>query len=289
MDRYKRLDGQLHPTATNIVIECCDVTMSKGDGKGRRLQPGEMHKDEGLLLLPEAVLHAIFLSGYLSTYEVFSAVPLVSKRFHDLVYQQSCMFDITGCKRPLNMGKFTRLFKNLCKLQYLDLSFLSCSPASTSESRAHLKFPALDSILAKDGGEHLRYLSLRGTSVTDKNLGNKILSLHSLMYLDLSKSCSQRFHDIGDVSMAKIGTLSNLHWLNISGTSVTDDGLRSLVTNKTQKTLKYLSVQLCCRLTCVVTDILRLLPLVALDISGVASLTNQSITTLVDPRYGDIM
>lgn len=160
-------------------------------------------------------------------------------------------------------------------LQYVDLSY-----AHNVKKKI---FPKLCDLIDGSNNKNIRYLSLRGTSASDKSLLG-IATYSSLMYLDISKSSSLDITSIGDSTVMSLANLSNLHWLNISGTSVSVDGISALSTGSCRHSLKYLGIQQCVWLTGEVCIALRRFSLVVLDISGILGLTDADVNNLVDPE-----
>jgi hypothetical protein len=259
---------------------------SRVKGRGSPRSPRSDYTDEvfssssDLLSLPDNLLCGILLSGYLSTDVVLKIVRFVSRQCNALVLKYLSVLDFGGSNRRgiyINMDHKKHMAVFLSKismLQYVDLS--------NAKLVKSVKFPKLSSIIPAGNFQNIRYLSLRGTTITGDSLAD-IASFSSLMYLDISKSSASLKAVIGDDTVLKLANLSNLHWLNLSGTAVSDVGIEALSNGGCARSLRYLGLQQCTGLSKASCKHISRFSLVLLDMSGVSDLTDDSIAELVGP------
>lgn len=200
------------------------------------------HTEEGaflqqqscLISLPIAVLEGIILSGYLPTTMVLKKIRSVCCFLQRLISKKIVIVDAESS--TINDVGILKVLRHAEQIYYLNLGFTQVKSFMWKINTSKL--------------ESLRYLSLRGAEkVTDKSL-KSIGLLQSLVYLDVSKSKSEQFALITDVSLVGISSLRNLWWLNLGGTAVTDDGIRQLCCDGlTAASLRYLGLGGCIMLT----------------------------------------
>lgn len=252
------------------------------------IDSGEViRSNSDFLSLSDYLLNGILFSGYLSTYEVLNSIRLVSRQCNSLTLKYLGVIDLsihTNRRRiHLNLVHKRHLADMLSRsamLQFVDLSYAY----SSKNADDAVPFPKLSDLIHERNNKNIRYLSLRGTTATDESLQN-VSRYSSLMYLDISKYTSSSLTAIGDTTISSLANMSNLHWLNLSGTSVSNEGIRALCEGSSKHSLKYLAVQQCVWLSGDVCRWLRGLSLVLLDLSGVSSLTDESITDLADAKF----
>lgn len=120
-------------------------------------------------------------------------------------------------------------------------------------------------------------LNLRGTDVDDSNL-SMICQLVNLRLLDISKSLIDYSNCITDEGVLELAALTNLQWLDLSCTDITDVSVESL--GQSCGALTHLSLQCCWLLTDSFSKHITQLKLIALDISCCIQISTVSFSNI---------
>lgn len=222
-----------------------------------------------LLDLSDDTLFGIFFSGYLGfEWRHLKEIALVNKAF---LHVARATVGKVGLNYTRDSDSYViNLATLLSKVTFFDASF------------ATLSYPAETMSALSKWRTTLKSLNLRGTQVSDASLQllkeiclDKPLKLISL---DLSQSKAADRSLITDTALTTFSASSQLRWLNLSMTDISNAGIVIIVSSFPH--LQLLGLQCCRLLTNEGLVPLRSLSLTFLDISGCQQLTKAVIPTL---------
>lgn len=222
-----------------------------------------------LLDLSDDTLFGIFFSGYLGfEWRHLKEIALVNKAF---LHVARATVGKVGLNYTCDSDSFViNLATLLSKVTFFDASF------------ATLSYPAETMSALSKWRTTLKSLNLRGTQVSDASL--QVLKEKcfdrplKLISLDLSQSKAADRRLITDTALTTFSASSQLRWLNLSMTDISNTGIVTIVSSFPH--LQLLGLQCCRLLTNEGLVPLRSLSLTFLDISGCQQLTKAVIPTL---------
>jgi hypothetical protein len=239
-------------------------------------------KHSNLLTLSDDLVGNILFSGYLSkSWSTTVGLILVNKTFFNLAKRY-----LEYCDQKSRLG----FSKETCKLTALD-------PLGIGKVAEHLVYLDIgfcpDLVLTPEFGSMLlcwkstlRGLNVRSMGVDDVFLGTYICQLVHLRFLDVSQMSAGQRGIITDEGCTGLSQLSQLRWLNISMTDISDKTVQLL--SSSCPSLTHVNAHSCRLLTDAATVHLRGLKLRTLDISNCPSITGKGMQALCEKEVGAI-
>lgn len=232
--------------------------------------------------LPEEILVGICFTGYLGFdwYEV-KEYALINRLLFRLA-------QTTAAKIEIHDSLYSKTAQNLSSIMK-NIHFLDFSECMMEY------LPSIHTTIAK-WSHSLKSLIFRGTNIVDEDINyimNNISSSYNplkplkLFSIDLSKAKSADRPQISDRAMEYFTSSpafqgSELLWLNLSMTNISDHSLELIVSHFPK--LQLLGIQCCPRVTDAGLALLSQLPLTFLDITGCKGLTVHSVEALFSQR-----
>jgi hypothetical protein len=246
------------------------------------MEPEAQIWHSNILSLSDDLIGNILFSGYLSkSWNTTVGLILVNKTFCNLGkrYLEYCdqksrlgyskISNQLTPLEPLGIGKVAQ------HLVYLDIGF--CPGLTFS--------PEFGSMLLGWKGT-LRGLNVRSMGVDDAFLSTYICQLIHLRFLDVSQMSSAQRHLITDEGCAGLSGLTQLRWLNISMTDISDKTTSILSTRCPN--LMHVNAHSCRSLTDASLSHLRTLKLRTLDISNCPAITGKGMQALCEKEGSSV-
>ena len=227
------------------------------------------HKSIGILTIPENVLASILFSGYFNSIFVVKNVLLVNKQFHSLGKRSIGALDLRALSitNDVLMKIVTHTSTNL---MYIDLAYTAISNGF------------MHCFSRPSNANTLLGISLRGTDISNNSL-IEISAFTQLRMLDLAKSKKDQSSQITDEGILALCKLTELEFLDISWTNISDKSISSICTSMPR--LLHLGLQCCANITDQSFGSLKDIPLQTIDVSGCSNLSDYGFSHLINSRY----